>query len=119
MNSAADLDERWARRFNATQRRLELKERAVAYKGGSCCLCGYDRCLRALAFHHLDPESKDFEISAKMRWALVKAELDKTILVCSNCHHEVHSGLYPSLLGGCLEEGSSGVYNELEGPPEE
>jgi hypothetical protein len=119
MKSAVDLDERWARRFDATQRRLELKERAVAYKGGSCCLCGYDRCLQALEFHHLDPGSKDFEISSKMRWDQVKLELDKTILVCSNHHREVHAGLYPSLLGGCIEEGSSGVYNELEDPPEE
>ena len=116
--AAIDFDERWLRRFDASQRRLRLKERAVAYKGGHCVLCGYDRCPQALEFHHLDPKSKDFEVSSKMNWEAVQGELDKTVLVCSNCHREVHSGVHPGLLGGSLEEGSGGIYNELEELPE-
>lgn len=105
-------DERWLRRYKASRRRTELKERALAYKGGCCSLCGYNRCPQALVFHHLDPNSKDFEISSKLRWDKVRLELDKTILVCANCHSEIHSGLYPSLLGGSIEEFSGGTYNE-------
>jgi hypothetical protein len=112
-------DERWNRNFNATQRRLELKERALDYMGGQCCLCGYDKCPQALEFHHLNPREKDFEISSKMKWETIQTELDKTVLVCCRCHREIHAGIYPSLLGNLLEEPSGGIYNELEEPPEE
>lgn len=81
----------------ATQkRRNKVKEIAVEYKGGKCSVCGYDRCADALEFHHLDPSQKDFGISSKgytRSWDKVKEELDKCILVCSNCHREIHSGL--------------------------
>lgn len=81
----------------ATQkRRNKVKEMAVEYKGGKCSVCGYDRCADALEFHHLDPSKKDFGISSKgytRSWDKVKEELDKCILVCSNCHREIHSGL--------------------------
>lgn len=81
----------------ATQkRRNKVKEMAVEYKGGKCSVCGYDRCADALEFHHLDPSQKDFGISSKRytrSWVKVKEELDKCILVCSNCHREIHSGL--------------------------
>lgn len=69
---------------------------AVEYKGDKCSVCGYDRCADALEFHHLDPSKKDFGISSKgytRSWDKVKEELDKCILVCSNCHREIHSGL--------------------------
>ena len=91
-----DLDKRWERNFRATQRRTELKERAVAYLGGKCKLCPYDRCLAALEFHH--PGQKDFEISSKSSWEAIVPELDKCVLLCSNCHREVHAGLHPQML---------------------
>jgi 5-methylcytosine-specific restriction endonuclease McrA len=66
----------------------------VAYKGGKCQLCGYSRCLRALDFHHVDPRTKRFTFStASFRnWETVRAELDKCVLVCSNCHDELEAG---------------------------
>lgn len=78
------------------KRRDKLKILAIEYKGGSCQKCGYNRCVAALDFHHLDPEEKDFGISAKgytRAWDKVKEELDKCILVCSNCHRELHQEL--------------------------
>lgn len=75
-----------------------MKERAVAHLGGRCKLCGYNKCLAALEFHHEDPETKDFTISASMSWARIEAELAKTILVCSNCHREIHAGNHPQYL---------------------
>lgn len=98
MKTAAELDERWVRNFNASQQRMALKERAVAYLGGKCTLCPYDRCLSALEFHHRDPREKDFVISSKMSWEALVRELEKTVLVCSNCHREIHAGLHPHLL---------------------
>ena len=74
------------------QRRLKLL--AVAYKGGECEICGYDRCVAAMDFHHVDPKEKDFNIS-KMKSNLtqaIKDELDKCILLCSRCHREVEDG---------------------------
>jgi hypothetical protein len=76
------------------RRRDKLKILAVAYKGGSCSLCGYNKCIRALEFHHTDPTQKDFGISAKgitRSFEKMKVELDKCILVCANCHREIHN----------------------------
>lgn len=75
-------------------RRLKIKILAVEYKGGKCEKCGYNKCIGALEFHHLNPEEKDFSIGSKgytRSWEQVKIELDKCILVCSNCHKEIHN----------------------------
>jgi len=66
----------------------------VNYKGGKCCCCDYDRYLGALEFHHVDPTQKDFELSNIKCYVLetIQQELDKCILLCSNCHREVHGG---------------------------
>lgn len=80
----------------ATQR--QAKERAIEYKGGKCEKCGYDKCHAALEFHHLDPNEKDFAIS-KSRFTVfdnIKKELDKCILVCANCHREIHFAPQPT-----------------------
>ncbi len=76
------------------RRRLKLKSKAVEYKGGKCELCGYNRELTALEFHHKDPSQKDFALSTRgltRSWDKIQKELDKCILVCANCHREVHS----------------------------
>jgi uncharacterized CHY-type Zn-finger protein len=63
----------------------------VDYKGGACVLCGYGECLRAMDFHHLDPASKRFNIapSHNRSWESLREELDKCMLICSNCHFEL------------------------------
>ena len=74
--------------------RKNLKRRAVDYKGGKCVRCSYSRCLAALEFHHVEPEHKDFAIGSgghTRSWERVRQELDKCILVCSNCHAEIHN----------------------------
>jgi len=78
------------------KRRRELRRKAIAYKGGQCQICGYDRCPEALEFHHLDSSYKDFGISSKgytRSWGKICEELDKCVLLCANCHREVHAGL--------------------------
>jgi len=77
------------------KRREKVRLMAVSYKGGCCQICGYDRCIEALEFHHLDPTQKDFGISYKgytRSWEKVKEEANKCILLCANCHREVHAG---------------------------
>jgi len=71
----------------------DLKRCAVRFMGGKCILCGYDRCLRSLHFHHLNPHEKDFDVSSKSTWNEVELELEKCVLLCANCHGEVHDGI--------------------------
>jgi len=65
--------------------------------GGACVLCEYNRCADALECHHLDPEQKDFQISKVLKdanaWAKIVPELRKCVLLCANCHREVHAGV--------------------------
>lgn len=72
------------------KRRRSTKEHAIAYKGGACEKCGYNKCFRALHFHHRDPLQKEFSICQMMNmgWEKIKRELDKCDIVCSNCHAE-------------------------------
>jgi predicted HNH restriction endonuclease len=78
------------------RRRKQIRQLAIEYKGGECSICSYNKCLKALEFHHLDSSKKDFGISAKgytRSWMIIKKELDKCILLCANCHREVHEGV--------------------------
>ena len=78
------------------KRRKKLKDMSISYMGGACQECGYHKCKEALEFHHLDPNEKDFGISKNgytRSWEKVKIELDKCIMVCANCHREIHAGL--------------------------
>ena len=78
-------------------RRETLKEEAVAYKGGSCVICGYNKYLGSLDFHHIDPSDKTSKsFSGGKSFKSIKDELDKCLLVCSNCHREIHGGLHES-----------------------
>jgi len=67
----------------------------IAEAGGACALCGYDRCVRALHFHHIDPETKEFGISRRgftRSIQQMREEAAKCVLLCSNCHAEVEAG---------------------------
>lgn len=80
----------------ASKRRKALKLLALEYKGGKCEVCGYNRCKRALEFHHRDPSQKDFAIGSDgltRSFERIKAELDKCVLLCANCHREEHDRL--------------------------
>lgn len=82
--------------LRVASRRRELKKQAVAYKGGKCVHCGYDKSIAAMEFHHVDPSKKDFQISTgrTRSWDRVKSEIDKCVLLCSNCHKEEHEKLF-------------------------
>jgi len=74
------------------QREIKRKIQMIEYKGGKCIKCGYNKNIAALDFHHLESDNKDFNI-AHVGGGLekMKKELDKCILVCSNCHREIHN----------------------------
>jgi predicted HNH restriction endonuclease len=76
------------------KRRKKIRQMAVDYKGGCCEVCGYNRCMDALEFHHSNSSGKDFSISDKgytRSWTKVQEDLDKCILLCANCHREIHA----------------------------
>ena len=79
-----------------SRRRRVVKEALVAAAGGRCALCGYARSPVALQFHHVEPMNKAFSISERgLTRALEKAraEAEKCVLLCANCHAEVEAGV--------------------------
>lgn len=81
--------------FNSrkTQIQQQTKLDAVAYLGGKCANCGYDRCIAALDFHHIDPNEKDRSYRKLMQIKFtpeLQKELDKCVLLCATCHREAH-----------------------------
>lgn len=75
--------------------RRRTKRRLVKEAGGRCQLCGYDRCMAALEFLHLDPTQKSFALSLKgvaRSLAVLRREAEKCALLCANCHAEVEVG---------------------------
>ena len=76
------------------RRRARLK--LVAEAGGACVVCGYDRYIGALHFHHVDPSEKEFAVSGRgftRSIQKMREEAAKCVLLCSNCHAEVEAGL--------------------------
>jgi transposase-like protein len=79
------------------RRRRDVKAILVREAGGKCQICGYDRWIGALHFHHLDPESKQFNIALRgvgRSLARLRAEARKCVLLCADCHSEVEAGIH-------------------------
>lgn len=79
-----------------TKRRKRVRQLAIEFLGGRCQICGYQRCSDALEIHHRDPLTKRFAVSEKgitRSWARVQEEIKTCILICANCHREVHAGI--------------------------
>jgi hypothetical protein len=79
------------------EHRRRRKRDLVEYKGGACEICGYDKCIRALEFHHKNGDDKKYALSKlgnTRSWETDREEVDKCILVCANCHREIHDREY-------------------------
>jgi 5-methylcytosine-specific restriction endonuclease McrA len=77
--------------------RYFLRKKYKMHLGGKCSICGYHKCLNALHFHHKNPSEKNFLISNAI-WGKdnlseseIMNEINKCILVCANCHAELHA----------------------------
>jgi len=81
------------RKHHKTILRNKMKEKAINILGGKCSICSYTKCINALEFHHQNPEEKEFKLASgnTMSWEQYKKEIGKCILVCSNCHKEIHA----------------------------
>ena len=80
-------------RKRAIERKQEILN--TLFDGG-CCLCGYNKCLQAIEFHHINPKLKSFSLDIrKLRQVTYEAVLEeakKCVALCANCHREVHHG---------------------------
>lgn len=76
------------------EHRRKLKRKSVDYSGGECLKCGYNKSLAALVFHHTDPTTKEhgFNGGKTTDWPKWKVEIDKCVMLCQNCHMELHEG---------------------------
>lgn len=73
--------------------RKRKKEYAIQQFGGKCQICGYNKCVEALEFHHIDENGKKYNpsnIIIAKSWESAAEELKRCILLCANCHREVH-----------------------------
>lgn len=82
-----------------TKFRQKRKHNLIQLMGGKCCLCGYNKTEQALEFHHINPENKKFQISSGNCHNIQEdiSEVEKCILVCANCHREIHANLYKNI----------------------
>ena len=80
---------------NQKKRGIERKIYFINTLGGCCSKCGYNKNLAALEFHHIDPESKEFQIDIRRlsntSMDKLQEEIHKCILLCANCHREEHN----------------------------
>jgi len=74
-------------------RRKEIKEELVNFLGGKCKLCGYNKCSKALDFHHTreDKEECVSKLISNFSKKKILKEAKKCVLLCANCHRELHS----------------------------
>lgn len=81
----------WQRKY---VKAIGKRENLIAMRGNSCESCGYNTCLDALEFHHVDPAIKEFTLGVKgfIKHAdAIFQEARKCKLLCSNCHRNVHA----------------------------
>jgi hypothetical protein len=79
------------------QWRKNTKLKLITCMGNKCQICNYNKSTNALEFHHLDPNEKDFSLGSiranPKNWKSIVEELAKCILLCANCHREVHENI--------------------------
>lgn len=87
---------RKCRSYYVAQNRIKTKQKLVDLLGGKCQICGYNKSIWALEFHHINPEEKDFSFSQDgitRGWDKCLTEVQKCALLCCRCHREVEHGV--------------------------
>jgi hypothetical protein len=80
-----------SQQLRGRKRKLKL----IELKGAACSNCGYSKNYSALEFHHINPNIKEFQLDLRSlsnrKWEIILKEVEKCILICSNCHSELHN----------------------------
>lgn len=88
----SECKECWAKIIGCVS--TKRKEKIMKALGDKCVVCGYNKYRGALEFHHLDPSQKDPAVNVHNNgFEKALEEMKKCILVCANCHREIHAGL--------------------------
>ena len=78
-----------------TIRSYKRKIKLIELSGGKCNVCGYNKNISALHFHHKDANKKEFTLDGRTlsnkKWELLLKEHEKCELLCANCHQEHHN----------------------------
>ena len=78
-----------------SERYSSNKQRVNLLKKEQCCIkCGYNKCLEALEYHHIDETTKIdtvARLSVHSNTSDVMNEIKKCVLLCANCHREFHT----------------------------
>lgn len=77
--------------------RRRRKENLLRVCGDKCAICGYNKLKAALEFHHIDPSQKEYAIASNGTCHDLEKDLNevkKCLLVCANCHREIHAELF-------------------------
>ena len=75
-------------------RKLQNRKILNKLKINGCAICGYDKCVASLDFHHVNPRDKQYKISIGFMSYTnenISDEVNKCILLCKNCHYEIHN----------------------------
>ena len=74
-----------------TLKNRELSERYRKLVG--CKRCGYNECIQALEYHHVGVKDRNVSLLVGHGCSTkrVKNEIRKCIVLCTNCHRELHA----------------------------
>jgi 5-methylcytosine-specific restriction endonuclease McrA len=76
-------------------KRKNMRVNLLIESGGKCSHCGYNKNHSALIFHHINPVTKLYNIDSRscinMSKESLDAEVAKCIVLCHNCHSELHN----------------------------
>ena len=75
--------------------RQKIKQEFVNSFGNRCCLCKQSYPIVLYDFHHVTPKNKKFSIGRGwlQESKALLTEIKKCVMVCSNCHRLIESGL--------------------------
>lgn len=84
-----------SRTNSSTKRMIRNRKFVRDYKQNKKCeICGYNKYPELLIFHHKNKEEKNKGVNILMKTLknleIIKIEIDKCLLLCSNCHRELH-----------------------------
>jgi hypothetical protein len=98
----------YSQKYRDAQFKNKRKLEFCLYKGGACSECGFaatEDTIAAFDFHHINPTEKEYTPSdmLMLKKSKVFKELDKCVLLCSNCHRILHHRQYRAKLAAARE----------------